>query len=196
MTEVYTEPAAGPTVAWPERRGVSVVKPIDAAKEAVRVEELAERLTGPGVRRGREVFFRCPLHDDHNPSLRVDAERGVWYCDPCAVGGDVVELARLAWEYPDDGRGAAEAAAFLLLEFGHELPQRPPSWSSRQDRQARVRSRIDAERVEHIRMLVFRLVWMPWLRRLPEWVREEAAESAWASSRPMALRLYEQRRTA
>jgi len=112
------------------------------------------------------------------------------------VGGDVVELARRAWGYPDDGRGAAEAAAMLLLEFGHELPQRPGSWFARQERQRSVRDRIDAEKVEHIRDLVFRLIWMPWLRQLPEWIREEATESAWESSRPIALRLYEQRRVA
>src|SRR5215208_5686830 len=84
----------------PRSRGVSVTKPIDAAKEAITVEELAERLSGaPGVRRGREIAFVCPLHDDHDPSLRVDPERGVWFCDPCLLGGDVVELARQAWGY-------------------------------------------------------------------------------------------------
>src|SRR5215203_980634 len=98
----------------PEHRGAAIVKPIQAAKKAVKVEELAERLAGPGVRRGCEVAFRCPLYDDHDPSLRVDQERGVWYCDPCAVGGNVVELARRVWGYPDCGRGAAEAAVFLL----------------------------------------------------------------------------------
>jgi hypothetical protein len=37
---------------------------------------------------------------------------------------------------------------------------------------------------------------MPWLARLPEWVRREAMESAWESSHSIALRLYEQRRGA
>jgi hypothetical protein len=124
----------------------------------------------------------------------VNAEKNVFFCHGCLYGGDVVELARLAWGY--DQRDAHVAAAMLLMEFGHDVPQRPPAWVRRQERQRFVRDRIDAERVEHIRMLVFRLIWMPWLRRLPEWVREEAAESAWASSRPMALRIYEQRRGA
>jgi hypothetical protein len=76
-------------------RGVSIVKPIEAARALVSVSELAERLSGAaGVRAGREELFLCPLHDDHNPSLRVDPHKGLWYCDPCALGGDVVELAR------------------------------------------------------------------------------------------------------
>ena len=61
------------------------------------VEELAERLSGgPGVKRGREIAFLCPLHDDHDPSLMVDPEKQVWHYFPCAVGGDVVRLAQLA----------------------------------------------------------------------------------------------------
>jgi len=196
--KVYTETRGFATANRPERshRGVGYVRPIDEAKRLVPVEELAERLSGPGQRRGREITFVCPLHDDHDPSLRVDPEQGVWYCDPCSVGGDVVELARLAWEHPEDGPGAATAAAMLLMEFGHEVPQRPPAWFARQGRQRSVRDAIEDERVEHVRMLVFRLIWMPWLRGLPGWVREEAADSAWAESRHTALRLYEQRRGA
>jgi hypothetical protein len=53
------------------------------------------------------------------------------------------------------------------MEFGHEVPQRPPNWHRRQDRQNEIRDAIDRERIEHIRLLVFRLVWVPWLKRLP-----------------------------
>jgi hypothetical protein len=178
--------------------GVSYTRPIDAAKEAVPVIDLADRLTGPGgLRRvGREWVGRCPLpeHEDRSPSFTVNAENGVFFCHGCLRGGDVVELARLAWGY--DQRDAHVVAAMLLLEFGHEAPQRPPSWPRRQERQKEIRDAIDRERVEHIRMLVFRIIWMPWLRRLPEWTREEASGSAWQASWSIALRLYEQQRLA
>jgi hypothetical protein len=190
MSSVHQADATRP----PRYRGVSYTTPIDAAKELVQAADLAERLAGPGVRRGREIAFRCPLHDDHDPSLRVDPDRDVWFCDPCLVGGDVVELARLAWGY--DQRDAHVAAAMLLMEFGHEVPQRPPSWHRRQDRQKEIRDAIDRERIEHIRLLVFRLIWVPWLKRLPEWSREEASGSAWQKSWSIALKLYEQRRAA
>ncbi|MDP9475317.1 MAG: CHC2 zinc finger domain-containing protein [Actinomycetota bacterium] len=150
------------------------------------IVELAERLSGPGVRRGKEIYFVCPLHDDHDPSLRVDPVKNLWYCDPCAVGGDVVELAQRAWNI----ERADVAAAEVLMTFGHEVPERPPAWFARQDRQAPVRNRLHREKVEHIRMLVFRLIWVPWLRTLPESVREEAAASAWRDSLWISERLY------
>jgi len=179
-------------------RGVSRTRPIDAAKEAVPVVDLADRLMGTGALRrvGKEWVGRCPLpdHEDRSPSFTVSAEKNVWFCHGCLRGGDVVDLARLAWGY--DEREAHIAASELLHEFGHPIPERPPAWFRKQERQHSVRERMDSERVEHLRMLVFRLVWMPWLRQLPEWVREEATASAWESSRPIALRLYEQRRSA
>jgi hypothetical protein len=46
----------------------------------------------------------------------------------------------------------------LLMEFGHELPQSPSAWFRKQERQKEIREAIDRERIEHIRLLVFRLV--------------------------------------
>jgi hypothetical protein len=130
---------------------------IDTANAEITVCELAERLSGQGVRRGGETFFLCPLHDDHDPSLRVDAGKNLWYCDPCAVGGDAVRLARLAWDHDRDDVAAAE----LLLEFGHELPKRPPSWFARHKRQAPIRDAIGRARFEHLRRRLFRTYFRP-----------------------------------
>jgi len=146
-------------------RGVSYRGPIDAAKEAVPVIDLAERLAGPGVRRGREIAFRCPLHDDHDPSLRVDPDKGVWFCDPCLRGGDVVELARLAWGY--DQRDAHVAAANLLHEFGHEIPQRSPAWFRKQERQKPVRDALEDAKVRSAQRRLMRRV-EPYLARIED----------------------------
>jgi hypothetical protein len=143
-------------------RGVSYVRPIDAAKEAVPIIDLAERLAGPGVRRGREIAFRCPLHDDHDPSLRVDPDKGVWFCDPCLRGGDVVELARLAWGY--DQRDAYVAAAMLLMEFGHEVPQRSPAWLRKQERQKPINDAIEETVKGNFRRRVFKYTVLPYLQ--------------------------------
>jgi hypothetical protein len=172
----------------PIPRGISHRKPIQAAKEAVTVEELAEKLSGRGVRRGKEMLFRCPLHDDHNPSLRVDTAKQVWHCFPCAVGGDVVELARRAWGHPDDGRGMADAAGYLLLEFGHEVPQRPPSWYARQDRQGPIRDGIDQMRVRRLQNALYGMV-------EPFVVDERDAERTWAECWALALEWYERIRS-
>jgi hypothetical protein len=179
-------------------RGVSYTKPITAAKEAVPVVDLAGRLTGPsGLRRvGGEWAGRCPLpdHEDRTPSFTVNPEKNVFFCHGCLRGGDVIELARLAWDYPKEE--AHVAAGYLLMEFGVDLPERPPSWFAKQRRQHAAREAIDQEKIEHIRMLVFRLVWVPWLRSLPESMRGEAAESAWEGSRKIARMLYDARRAA
>src|SRR5215216_3531960 len=152
---------ANPETRTRRYRSVSYTRPIDEAKRLVPIPDLAEKLAGPGVRRGREIAFRCPLHDDHDPSLRVDPDKGVWFCDPCLRGGDVVELARLAWGY--DQRDAHTAAAMLLMEFGHEVPQRPPAWFRKQDRQRHTRAAIEETKMNVVRRRLFRHLILPLL---------------------------------
>jgi CHC2 zinc finger len=177
----------------PRYRGLSYTGPINEAKRLVPVVELAEKLSGaPGVRRGREIAFVCPLHDDHDPSLRVDPERGVWFCDPCLRGGDVVELARLAWGY--DQRDAHVAAAMLLLEFGHEVPQRPPAWFRRQERHRPMRDAIEDARVKVMMRRLWRWVYEPILAELEDAdERERMGDELWAKVLPLARRLAEER---
>ncbi|MFO1519817.1 MAG: CHC2 zinc finger domain-containing protein [bacterium] len=45
-----------------------------------------------GAQKGKEIFFLCPFHNDHNPSCRWNPEKEVWYCDPCGKGGGWREL--------------------------------------------------------------------------------------------------------
>jgi hypothetical protein len=43
-------------------------------------------------------YARCPLHDDHVPSLKLyDEPRDGWYCWACARGGDLIEYAAWRW---------------------------------------------------------------------------------------------------
>ena len=54
-------------------------------------------LTGqPPLRRGRELAFRCPWHEDKIPSLLVDDNKsgGVWNCFPCGMNGDVITFVK------------------------------------------------------------------------------------------------------
>jgi hypothetical protein len=177
-------------------RGVSHVKPITAAKELVSTLELARLLCGDRMSEtGGKWQARCPLpdHDDKTPSFFVFSD-GRWRCFGCSRGGDVVDLYMIVNGYEEHEAGLA--AGLLLSEFGHQPPQRPKSWYAKQGRQRRTRDAIDREKVEHIRMLVFRLVWVPWLQDLPPWTRDEAKVSAWESSRKIAELLYQQRRSA
>jgi hypothetical protein len=45
---------------------------------------------------GREFFGLALCHHDKSPSLRVNRDKGVWYCDPCGSGGDVIRFIEIA----------------------------------------------------------------------------------------------------
>ena len=59
-------------------------------------------------------YARCPLHEDHVPSLKLyDEPRDGWYCWACARGGDVIEYAAWRW-YGQASRGL-DAPRFRAL---------------------------------------------------------------------------------
>ncbi|MBM4419927.1 MAG: DUF3631 domain-containing protein, partial [Chloroflexi bacterium] len=45
-------------------------------------------------KRGREVAFLCPAHNDRHPSARWSPTKHTWYCDVCSLGGGALDLAR------------------------------------------------------------------------------------------------------
>ena len=176
----------------PRYRGVSYARPIDAAKEAVPVIDLADRLAGPGKTRraGNTWITNCllPNHEDRSPSLVVYPETNSWFCFSCLRGGDVVELARLVWEY--DERDAHIAAAMLLMEFGHEVPQRPLSWHSRQSRQARARRAIENAKVRRVQRRIYRWILAPPLANIEDKdERHEEIGHAWEDAGKIARHL-------
>ena len=148
---------AGPAGAQ-RYRGVSYTGPIGEAKRLVPVIDQADRLMAPGALRrvGKEWVGRCPLpdHADRTPSFTVNEAKNLWWCHGCLRGGDVVELARLAWGY--DQRDAHVAAAVLLMEFGHEVPQRPPAWFRKQERQKPLRNALEQVKVRSARRRLMR----------------------------------------
>ncbi|HVW02635.1 MAG TPA: DNA primase [Planctomycetaceae bacterium] len=66
-------------------------------KELVRARTDIAGLIGETValqaqRGGREFVGLCPFHDDHNPSMRVYADRQSFRCWSCQAGGDCFEF--------------------------------------------------------------------------------------------------------
>ena len=59
----------------------------------------------------------CPLHGDRHPSLRINVEKQLWYCDPCGIGGDAIEFIKLVEGV--DFKGALE-----VLGMGASRPRR------------------------------------------------------------------------
>ncbi len=39
---------------------------------------------------GKGYVGLCPFHDDHNPSMHVDEEKGLFHCFSCGAGGDIL----------------------------------------------------------------------------------------------------------
>jgi len=187
-------PAGNKPVDRPERRGVSRASVISEAKAKVPTIDLADLLCRPGKMRrvGKEWVGRCPLpdHEDRSPSFTVDPEKNVWFCHGCLRGGDVIELARYAWDY--DKHEVGTAAAVLLMEYGYEVPQRPPSWCARQERQKPMRDAIEEARVEVMMSRLWRYVFEPILAEVEDAeVRVRVGNELWAAVRPLAVRLVE-----
>jgi len=173
----------------PQRyRGVSYIRPIDAAKEAVPVIDLADRLHlesgGTWERVGDKWRTNCvlPDHDDSDPSFYVYKKTNSWYCHGCHRGGDVVKLAQLAWGYTE--RESHIAAAELLLEYGHELPQRPPAYFRKQERQCQTRNAVEETKKNIVRRRLFKHLILPLIDTIgDEDERNEELERAWSDFR-------------
>jgi hypothetical protein len=173
-------------------RGISYTSPIDAAKEAVPVVVLADLLCGPGRMRkvGKEWAGRCPLpdHPDRSPSFTVNPEKNVWFCHGCLRGGDVVELYRLYHGY--DQRDAHIAAATLLYEFGYEIPERPPSWFRKQERQKATRDLVREAKAEVLARRLWRYVIEPIVAEIEEPAeRLDVARKLWSATEARARQM-------
>lgn len=68
---------------------------------------------------GKELTCLCPLHADRNASFRINVEKNTWFCDPCGVGGSVIDLVQKI-----DGISVGEAMRKL---GGDEAAQPRPS---------------------------------------------------------------------
>jgi DNA primase len=167
----------------PRYRGISYTRPIDAAKEAVPVIDLADRLCGAGGLRkvGANWTGRCPLpdHEDKVPSFVVYPETNSFFCFGCLRGGDVVELYRLAEGY--DEREVRTAAGMLLMEFGHTPPERPPAWHRKQERQRPTRDAVEQTKKNIVRRRLFRHLILPLIDAIEdEGERSRELERAWS----------------
>ena len=85
-------------------------------KQTVTTRQAAERY---GLSVNRSGMARCPFHEDHNPSMKVDDR---FYCFGCHASGDVIDFtARLF------GISLKNAAQKLSADFG--INPRPPEQS-------------------------------------------------------------------
>lgn len=80
----------------------------ESVKAAVTPKQAAERY---GLSVNRSVMTRCPFHDDHTPSMKLNDD--YFYCFGCGSKGDVIDLTAKFFDLP-----ALDAAKKLAAEFG------------------------------------------------------------------------------
>ena len=79
----------------------------ETVKQTVTTRQAAERY---GLSVNQSGMTRCPFHEDHNPSMKVDDR---FYCFGCGASGDVIDFtARLF------GLSPYAAAQKLEIDFG------------------------------------------------------------------------------
>ena len=92
-------------------------------KQTVTTRQAAERY---GLSANRSGMVKCPFHEDHDPSMKVDDR---FYCFGCRASGDVIDFtARLF------GLSPYAAAEKLAADFG--INHRPPAQSEIPNRHA------------------------------------------------------------
>jgi CHC2 zinc finger len=67
---------------------------------------------------GREYIGLSPCHNDRSPSLRVNPDKGVFYCDPCGIGGDVIRFIEIVEK-------VSFKEALSILGMGNKPKPRP-----------------------------------------------------------------------
>lgn len=90
-------------LAWRRARPENRSRPSGAdwacRRESIDLVEVATRLLGPPTGRrgesgGRRLWWRCPFHDDANPSFCLEPGKPRWKCFGCGEHGDAIDLAR------------------------------------------------------------------------------------------------------
>jgi len=97
-------------------------------KDQIPIEAVAVNLLGdpPGRNGSRGLWWRCPFHQDGNPSFTVSPEKGLYHCFGCGAGGDSIDLVmkREGLTFPEAKQRLA--AMFNFNEgSGFQAPPRP-----------------------------------------------------------------------
>jgi len=94
----------------------------DDIKAGVDIVELFEEFGVKLTKKGKNHLGRCPWHDDKDPSLSVDGEKGLYNCFGCGESGDVFSLVEKM-----KGCGFKEALEFLRKRKGTVPPAVKPT---------------------------------------------------------------------
>lgn len=150
------------------------LRQIEAVKEGVRIEQVAQGYGEFGLAGAGRLLGRCvsPDHEDWTPSMNVYTEEQRFRCYGCGESGDVLDLIGLA-----EGCELWEAMMVLSTRYGIGLPERPRSWYARQERQRPVRDAIAQVRFDQLRRRLYRALFAPSVAAIEdEGERQEEAD--------------------
>lgn len=92
---------------------------LDRIQAAVSLADVVRRYTDEVEDKGDGQYkCRCLFHEDRNPSMSVNAVKGVYHCFSCGAGGNLFKFVAEM-----EGLSFREAVAFLADEVGIELPR-------------------------------------------------------------------------
>lgn len=100
---------------------------LDAAvvRGAVNIADVAAKMLHVQLSRATngELEGLCPLHDDHNPSFRINTRKQRWFCNSNCGGGDVFTLVEkmLNVDFPTALRRVAEFAGLAVAGDNAEV---------------------------------------------------------------------------
>ncbi len=96
--------AEGWRIFWKSEVEAIAIKDKALEAGALDIVELMENLGVKLKKTGREYSGLCPFHDDRDPSLSVNREKGLWHCFGCERGGDYHAFVD-EWQKLADSRG-------------------------------------------------------------------------------------------
>lgn len=93
---------------------------LERIKESVDIVSVVESYGLQGFQRQGDHRAKaiCPFHNDHNPSLSIDNQRGMYKCFSCGVGGDVFHFVREYSALKSEPMTFYQAVRHVAQEFG------------------------------------------------------------------------------
>ncbi len=111
------------------------------------IEEIKKRLSLADIaetyislkKSGKNYIALCPFHDDKNPSLHINEEKGLYHCFSCGAGGDIFSFL-MNYKQIDFKEAVRELAAKLNIKIQESHPSEKRQ-SSKRSAQLRVNQR-------------------------------------------------------
>jgi len=121
MASTWNATVTGDRIDWP------------AVRDRIDLAAVATNLMGPAPgrrgERGRRLWWRCPFHQDGNPSFCVEPGKPWWRCYGCGEHGDAANLVMRINKvgFPEAVRIIADLSGIVAPSGGSPRPRPPAS---------------------------------------------------------------------